>query len=270
MSLSARGAARLVQSAVFAMREEIALSARGARGGIGRAVVEVSTTDLPLVSDRRQVEHALARWLAPATARKQLSLPKDPVVRVVVGDVRAGSTIVTWEDRPSPYTRASSCGYVEGGAPTAQHATVAPTNASLEGTLPLGDTEPLDLTDVMLTEPAPARVRPGDALLTANNPPLAIKLDQTTPAFTLGRGADADIVIDEIGVSRTHARFVLSPAGQWSVEDLGSTNGTFVNGAEISRHVLSSGDLIELGEPGPGLRFHSADPASLGGEARYG
>ena len=51
---------------------------------------------------------------------------------------------------------------------------------------------------------------------------------------TVGRAATSDIVLDEHFVSSTHARFV--PRGQfYFVEDLGSTNGTFVNEKQVTR-----------------------------------
>lgn len=53
-------------------------------------------------------------------------------------------------------------------------------------------------------------------------------------AITLGRGADNDIDLVDEYVSTRHARFV-PHNGQWYVEDLGSTNGTYVAGARISR-----------------------------------
>lgn len=55
-----------------------------------------------------------------------------------------------------------------------------------------------------------------------------------TGAITMGRGAGNDIDLTDEYVSTRHARFV-PHNGQWYVEDLGSTNGTYVAGARISR-----------------------------------
>lgn len=62
----------------------------------------------------------------------------------------------------------------------------------------------------------------------------------------LGRAADADIWIGDDGVSRKHALIVPSEGG-FAVEDLGSANGTFVQGQRITRHELVDGDQIQLG-----------------------
>lgn len=63
-----------------------------------------------------------------------------------------------------------------------------------------------------------------------------------------GRSKSCHIVLDGRGVSRRHGQFVAREDGTWEVEDLGSTNGTRVNGREGNRHDLRGGDVIEVGE----------------------
>ena len=63
----------------------------------------------------------------------------------------------------------------------------------------------------------------------------------------IGRESSCDIALPDINVSRTHAELRFEPQGAWSLTDLGSTNGTFVNGREISSHLLSEGDRITVG-----------------------
>ena len=63
----------------------------------------------------------------------------------------------------------------------------------------------------------------------------------------IGRESSCDIALPEINVSRTHAELRFEPQGAWSLTDLGSTNGTFVNGREISSHLLREGDRITVG-----------------------
>ena len=65
----------------------------------------------------------------------------------------------------------------------------------------------------------------------------------------IGRQADgAGRLDDDDEVSRSHARISLERSGFCAIEDLGSTNGTFVNGLRISGpQTLSVGDAIEVG-----------------------
>jgi len=63
----------------------------------------------------------------------------------------------------------------------------------------------------------------------------------------LGREPDCDISIRDIGVSRKHAKISKAPSGEIIIEDLGSRNGTFINGEQIARKLLQDGDRIQLG-----------------------
>jgi pSer/pThr/pTyr-binding forkhead associated (FHA) protein len=64
----------------------------------------------------------------------------------------------------------------------------------------------------------------------------------------LGRGPSADINLDDVYVSDEHAE-VLPDDGSWSVRDLGSTNGTFLNGAKVTRPTpLTVGDQVRVGK----------------------
>jgi len=65
--------------------------------------------------------------------------------------------------------------------------------------------------------------------------------------LTIGRGAGNDLVVDSMLVSRQHAHLECA-AGRCTVEDLGSANGTFVNGRRVSRASLSPGDRLRLGD----------------------
>jgi hypothetical protein len=65
---------------------------------------------------------------------------------------------------------------------------------------------------------------------------------------TLGRSADNTIVLDSTQVSRYHTKITLLPSGA-VIEDMGSTNGTFVNGQQIySQYSLTSGDTIGIAD----------------------
>lgn len=64
---------------------------------------------------------------------------------------------------------------------------------------------------------------------------------------TVGRAVRADFILDAPLVSRVHCRFTSDEFGQLTLEDLGSTNGTFVNERRIDRAALVAGDRIRIG-----------------------
>jgi pSer/pThr/pTyr-binding forkhead associated (FHA) protein len=64
---------------------------------------------------------------------------------------------------------------------------------------------------------------------------------------TMGRAPRADFVVDAALVSRVHCRFTLDHQNALELEDLGSTNGTFLNGKKVSRATLSDGDKLTVG-----------------------
>jgi pSer/pThr/pTyr-binding forkhead associated (FHA) protein len=68
----------------------------------------------------------------------------------------------------------------------------------------------------------------------------------STGRNVIGRGTEADIRLPDTGVSRKHVDVVLD-GGTATVEDLGSTNGTLVNGRRVSRQALADGDVIRIG-----------------------
>ena len=64
---------------------------------------------------------------------------------------------------------------------------------------------------------------------------------------TMGRAIRADFIVDAPLVSRVHCRLSVSGDGALEVEDLRSTNGTFVNERRVERAVLVAGDRLRLG-----------------------
>lgn len=64
----------------------------------------------------------------------------------------------------------------------------------------------------------------------------------------IGRDSSNGVAINDPEVSRRHARLTFQ-GGKYVIEDLGSTNGTFINGQRLSGpHVLKAGDVVALGE----------------------
>lgn len=67
------------------------------------------------------------------------------------------------------------------------------------------------------------------------------------PVTVIGRSTDADIVLDDAGVSRRHAEVRLMDDGRARVIDLGSTNGTYVDGERVHAGNLTEGSTITVG-----------------------
>jgi predicted component of type VI protein secretion system len=72
-----------------------------------------------------------------------------------------------------------------------------------------------------------------------------IQLDQKDQ-FSIGRSQAADIKVMDIKVSRSHCR-IEKRGGKFYITDLGSRNGTYVNGDRITTHELTNGDNIKVG-----------------------
>jgi PAS domain S-box-containing protein len=86
-------------------------------------------------------------------------------------------------------------------------------------------------------------------ILTSTTTPAAIGKVFRLEALehVLGRGADAGFQINDHGVSRRHARISRTNEGGFHIADLGSTNGTYVNGVRITSSELHEGDRVQIG-----------------------
>ena len=88
-----------------------------------------------------------------------------------------------------------------------------------------------------------------------NRAPLVLEVNGTRhplqpPGLVIGRGSDADLRINDPGISRRHAQIRVTAAGpqvQIDIVDLGSTNGIVVNGQRVQQAVLQEGTRIEIG-----------------------
>lgn len=85
---------------------------------------------------------------------------------------------------------------------------------------------------------------------------LALEKDR----ISLGRDARNDVAIRESVISGFHAAVVRDEHGAYWLEDLGSKNGTFLNGRPIARERLQDGDVIYLSQRGPEIQFAFGDP----------
>ena len=90
-------------------------------------------------------------------------------------------------------------------------------------------------------------------------PPPATAARLPAGTVTIGRTADNDIVIDDMLASRHHARLVAGSHGL-AIEDLGSINGTYVNGVRVQRSLLREGDIVTIG---------NVDAIARGGTLQY-
>jgi two-component system cell cycle response regulator len=95
--------------------------------------------------------------------------------------------------------------------------------------------------------------RPTLTLLTGLHAGRIVVIDGAS--LTLGRDADVGLVVDDCGVSGCHARIGRTREGSYFVEDLLSTNGTFVGSDRVRVASLHDGDVLQLG---PTVRFRFA------------
>lgn len=134
--------------------------------------------------------------------------------------------------------------------------------ASCGAALPPPPTGP-EVTRTISTAPAPEgdvdfsteahqgavdALTPGSALLVVKRGPNAgsrFLLDQDVT--TAGRHPDSDIFLDDVTVSRRHAEFRREGSG-YTVHDVGSLNGTYVNRERIDAAPLSGGDEVQIGK----------------------
>ncbi len=72
-------------------------------------------------------------------------------------------------------------------------------------------------------------------------------IETEKPEIKIGRSPNTDIQIDNLAVSKQHARLI-KQNDQYAVEDLNSTNGTFLNDTKISRAELKNNDIITVGK----------------------
>jgi two-component system, cell cycle response regulator len=91
----------------------------------------------------------------------------------------------------------------------------------------------------------------GDACLVNLHPPgpdIGKRVPLLNPQYVVGRDSEAQFVVSRSSVSRQHARLYSDEEGAWWVEDLSSTNGTFVNESRVKTQRLSDSDQVRFGD----------------------
>jgi pSer/pThr/pTyr-binding forkhead associated (FHA) protein len=90
----------------------------------------------------------------------------------------------------------------------------------------------------------------GSALLVVHRGPgegQEFLLEESVGVLTVGRAPEAAIFLDDVTVSRHHAEFRHGAEG-WSVRDVGSLNGTYVNRVRVDDQHLGGGDEVQIGK----------------------
>ncbi|WP_221356156.1 ABC transporter ATP-binding protein/permease [Streptomyces beigongshangae] len=103
---------------------------------------------------------------------------------------------------------------------------------------------------VLATRPPPVPRRPSvvsvpSATGTFRQPTAVRPLPART--VRIGRGVDNDLVVDDLSVSRRHAELRALPDGTYEIADLGSHNGTYLNGRPVTRARIDGGDIVGIG-----------------------
>ncbi len=190
------------------------------------------------------------------TARLQRELDReakllDRARKLVPNDFQIGLSTHDYE-RLTPYSKtlnseivpqlrnyATEHGYLFNGPVTIDY--------SLDESLPVGrfTVTSAAVAGVEQAEPAtPSEIRQATLVVEVNG----VRHPLTPPGLSIGRGTDADLRINDPGVSRLHARIVVGATPQQlRVEDLGSTNGIVVDGQRVREAPLAQGSRIEIG-----------------------
>lgn len=115
-----------------------------------------------------------------------------------------------------------------------------------------------DLRETTYARPSQPASRPPPRLVLLGDPAPGAEFTLTKPAVRIGRDERLDVWINHKSISHEHAEIQVRD-GKTTIFDLGSANGTRINGIQASRAVLESGDIIQLGEVR--LRFLPAEGA---------
>jgi len=90
----------------------------------------------------------------------------------------------------------------------------------------------------------------GGAMLVVHRGPgegTEYSLPKSTKVIVVGRAEESEVFLDDVTVSRRHAEFRYGGQG-WSVQDVGSLNGTYVNRVRVDDQQLRGGDEVQIGK----------------------
>jgi hypothetical protein len=214
------------------------LATAGRTPGSARRVWRMDRRAAARVPWSRQPEH-LAPGVPAGLATAQLaSAPEGRLARYMpsVFCTRCG------QENPESARFCSQCGTA---LMSSEHGPETTSTISLGGTeLAEGEFGEESLADAATLDALP----PGTALLVVRRGPNAGSRFLLDSDLTLvGRHPESDIFLDDVTVSRRHAEFYRD-GGRFSVRDVGSLNGTYVNRERIEETDLSSGDEVQVGK----------------------
>ena len=178
-------------------------------------------------AERAEADQLKQRFIEAFHSEEGLALPPPPVVpKPAVAAVGAASRPASGAVSAPPE-----------GEPTGQFGEGVPSPAAPKGP--------------HAAPPAPAR---GDATIVIAKPRLVAQMDDGSAVeypldlqvMSIGRAPDNRIRVQKDAVSRKHAEIALGPKG-YSVRDLKSENGTYVNGKRVTERLLADGDAIQIG-----------------------
>ena len=212
--------------------------------GIERAVNSVFARTFRSGVQPVEIASALRRELddrAAILGRGRTLVPNSFVVALAAEDY---DRMAEWEDALADELAAATMEHAD----KQRYAFVGPVSVTLErdGELQVGLFEISSQTVKGAVAPATSQASGGRPVIEVDGRAYVL----TGPVTSVGRGSDADIVLDDGGVSRRHAELrVDSSTGTTvlSVLDLGSTNGTFVGHDQVSHRQLLTGDVVTVG-----------------------
>lgn len=124
----------------------------------------------------------------------------------------------------------------------------APSEAATTGSLRPEELEAFEVAERLDAQSVLSELARGTALLhVLRGPNEGARYLLDSDVVTVGRHPDSDIFLDDITVSRRHAELRRDDNG-FSVHDVGSLNGTYVNGRRVEDQVVTTGDELQVGK----------------------
>ena len=113
--------------------------------------------------------------------------------------------------------------------------------------VPIDPEDTVSVTPIRIDAKAPKSRGGEGCLVEIYGGDLGRRITLNAGVFEIGRSSKCDLQIDQDSVSRHHARIARSRDGHYTVADLGSTNGTYVNDVHVSERPLNDGDRVKIG-----------------------